>query len=216
MIYKLGTGKDPFEDNPELKLIPKFEVLTPREMLFVCLVCDPKTPLRTLFGRERRDRAAQLAGYPMEGTRLDKNGRNAATGKIARVEEAIEEFKAIHYDERQHSRDALKKQIVEIRDFLTEDKKVPLTYKNEITQDSEGKDVWVTDQKALKLASDLGKSLPDLLDALERMEATMKIEEPFQGNTFTVDDLDTGEDEDGRQDVPMIEQIVMRKSENNV
>lgn len=213
MIYKLGTNLNPFEANPELTLIPEFKTLKPREMMFVCLVCDPKSPLRTLHGRARRDKAAQLAGYPMEGTRLDKNGRNVVTGKIADVEKAIEVFKEIHYDERQHSRDALKKQIVEIRDFLTEDKKIPVTYQDKITKDSKGEEVWVTDQKALKLASELGRQLPDLLDALERIESTMKVEESFQGNTYTVDDLDTSEDEDGREDTPLIEQIVMRKND---
>ena len=45
MLFKVIASKDIFELNPELKSIVEFERLTPRQMTYVALVADYKSPL---------------------------------------------------------------------------------------------------------------------------------------------------------------------------
>jgi len=193
VYYKLIAGSDPFEINPGLKAVEKYNKLTDRQMFFVLLVADPSkdNPLKTLSGRERRERAAILAGYPLEadGKRLDKNGRNLVAGKIESVEEAIEEFKKNTYNEREKSREALRKQIAEIREFLIQDKRLPITDKNGIVKNDKGEEIWVTDQKGLKLAAELAKELPSLEKALNELESLDPIDTKFEGTTYTSADI---------------------------
>lgn len=188
MIYKLIQGKDPFELNPGLRVIPEFDTLSPHQMFFVCLVADPShdNPLRSLIGRPKRDQAAKIAGYKMEsdGKRLDKNGRMAAMGQIKSIETAIEKFKELHHNPKQKSIDVIRKQIGEIRDFLESDK--------------EG------DVKKLKAAMEFGVKLPDLETALEKLQDEVIQDIKFEGQTFTGADLIP---EEGMEDsnVPAIE-----------
>lgn len=173
MIYKLIAGKDPFELNEGLRAIKAYTRLSPREMFFVLLVADPSkdNPVKTLTGKQRRERAAIIAEFLLEpdGKRLDKNGRNTVDGKIEKVEQAIEEFKRNHYNEHQRNKEALKKQIGEIRDFLESDKQ--------------------NDPKMLKLAVELGVKLPDLESALDKLEAMEPENNRFEGTTYTSADI---------------------------
>jgi len=208
MIYKLITGQDPFELNPGLRAVDKYSKLTDRQMFFVCLVCDPSkdNPVKTLSGKERRERAAILAGYKFEsdGKRLDKNGREIVAGNIASVEAAIEEFKKNHYNEREKNKEALRKQIAEIRDFLSSDKKIPVTNNKGIMLDKEGKEIWVVDQKALKLAAELGERLPNLEEALNKLEALDPQENKFEGTTYSAADI-TDEVVEGNEELSFID-----------
>jgi hypothetical protein len=165
MIYLVRHGHDVFQDNPGLLAVEQYARLTDKQMKFVLILCDPSkdNPVKTLSGRDRRERSAVLAGYPLEsdGKRLAKNGRELVYGKIKNVEEAIEEFQRNNYNQIHHSKEALKKQIVEIREFLKDDKRIPLVHKGKVVLDKEGKEVYVTDQKGLKLAVELGVKLQE-------------------------------------------------------
>ena len=219
VIYKLRQGADVFELNDGLMAVEEFAKLESRQMFFVCLCADPSrdNPVGTLSGRERREQAARIAGYKMEadGRRLDKNGRLAVTGQIKSIETAIERFKELHYNERQRSIEALKKQISEIRDFLEADKKIPLIHKGKIVVDASGEEVSITDQKALKLAVELGQQLPELEEALDKLVAANKTDDTkFEGTTYTAIDLDPTE-HDGGEDIPAIELFHMNQQRND-
>ena len=192
MLYKIVQDKNCFDLNPGLLAVPKFAELTDQQMKFVLLLCDPSkdNPIKTLTGRDRREQSARLSGYKFEsdGKRLDKNGRNLVYGKIASVEAAIEEFRLLHYNQHQHNKEALKKQITEIREFLESDKKIPLIHKGKIVVNAQGEEIYTTDQKALKLAVELGVKLPDLEKAYKELEAA-EPEEKFEGLTYTAADF---------------------------
>ena len=66
MLFKVIAGKDVFDMNPELRAISEFEALTNKQMLYVILACDYKSPFRKLATHDRKVRAAQEAGYRME------------------------------------------------------------------------------------------------------------------------------------------------------
>jgi hypothetical protein len=192
MLYKIRQAFDIFEDNPGLRAVEAYNKLTDRQMKVVLLVCDPSkdNPIKTLSGKERRERACVLAGYPLEdGKRLAKNARDIVDGKVASIETAIEVFKKNHYNEREKNKEALRKQIAEIRDFLESDKKLPILGKNGPVLDSEGNMLTVVDQKGLKLAAELGERLPNLEEALEKLEALDPQDTKFEGTTFTSQDF---------------------------
>lgn len=198
--------------------VKEFSILESRQMFFVCLCADPSrdNPVGTLSGRERREKAAAIAGYKFEsdGKRLDKNGRMAVTGQIKSIEVAIEKFKELHYNERNRSIEALKKQIAEIRDFLEADKKIPLIHKGKIVVNAAGEEVGVTDQKGLKLAVELGQQLPELEDALDKLVAANKIDDTkFEGTTYTAVDLEPDSYSD--EDIPAIERFHMNTQRND-
>ena len=193
MLFRVHPERNPFEDNPGLEAVPAFNRLEPMQMRFVILFADPSkdNPIRTLAGRERRERAAILAGYKLEpnGKRLARNGREVVYGRVDSIEEAIEEFKKNYYDEKAHNREALKKQIAEIREFLTSDKRTPMLNKQgQIIMDKHGNELYETDQKGLKLAVELGVKLPELEKALAELEA-YEPEPKYEGLTGTIADL---------------------------
>lgn len=210
MLYKVRYGVDVFEDNPGLRASEKFGKLTDMQMKTVILICDPSkdNPVKTLTGIDRRIRACVLAGYKMEadGKRLAKNARDICYGKVPSIEEAIEEFKKNHYNEREKNKEALRKHIAEVREFLTSDKRIPLTTKNGIVKNDEGEEVWIVDQKALKLASELGKELPSLEKALKELEDLDPQDNlKFEGATPTAADIPQEILEEGEEDLPTIE-----------
>lgn len=194
MLYKLKSGVDPKTLNPGLEAVEAFNKLTDQQLFFVLILCDPSkdNPIKTLTGRERRERAAILAGYKLEpnGKRLARNGRSLVYGEVRAVEEAIEEYKRNNYNQVHHSKEALRKQIVEIRDFLESDKRIPLLDKGKIILDKNGKEIYITDQKGLKLAVELGIQLPNLEEALKRLEDANPEDTKFEGTTFTSYDLE--------------------------
>lgn len=122
----LATGeKDFFEMNPGARAIEAFNNLRSRQMFFVCLVADRDndSPLRTQPERTRRERAVVICGYPMEGTRPDKNARDLINRKVESVEKAIIAYKDIQYDEERAMLDAINAQIQETLDAMGLDKR---------------------------------------------------------------------------------------------
>lgn len=95
MLFKVERNKSVFELNPELRAIGAFESLTDRQMTYVILVADYKSPFRKRAIEDRKYYAAVEAGYKMEkdGKRLDMNGRNLVAGKVANVEAAIRYYR---------------------------------------------------------------------------------------------------------------------------
>lgn len=186
MYYKLIAGQDIFELNPGLRAVPGFTGLTDMQMKFICLMCDPSqdNPVRTLQGRQKREKAALLAGYRQEpgDTRLDRNARNVADGKVRSIEEGIDLFKSLHYDEKIDTYESMVFQINEIRDFLKSKKN--------------------NSPVKMKQAIYLGAKLPELVEAKQKIEQLLNINptlKPELGATFTaVDVTDDPEKEESK------------------
>lgn len=219
MLYKINPSQDIFELNPGLMAVPTYSILTSKQMTYVCLLCDPSrdNPIRTLSGKSRKERACVLAGYPLEsdGKRLAKNAREIVEGKIASIEAAIEEFEKNHYNEQIRNREALRKQITEIREFLEGDKRIPMVDRGKIILNSKGEEMFITDQKALKLASELAVKLPELEAALELLEAKDPAPK-FEGISYSSADVDPEYFEDGGSDLPAIEAFHMAQARNKM
>jgi hypothetical protein len=94
MLFKVEKGKLTFDLNPELKAIEAFAGLTDRQMTYVILVSDYKTPFRKLAIEDKKYYSAVEAGYKLEkdGKRLDMNARNLVAGKVGAVEGAIKYY----------------------------------------------------------------------------------------------------------------------------
>lgn len=213
MIYKLRQGKNVFELNDGLNVVPEFEKLEPRQMMFVCLVCDPSkdSPIRTLSGRHRREAAARLSGYKNEpgGNRLDKNARLAVTGKNKNIEDAITRFQELHYDERTAAMEALRKQIHEYREIIASDKTTVLKdRRGNPVLDESGEPQKTTDYKMLEFSMKVAVQIPNLIEALEKMEAnqgTTDTDPDWVGEDLTPSDLEYLDNEETDDVVPMIE-----------
>lgn len=217
MLYKIRDQVPVTEDNPEILAIPEFAKLTDRQLRFVCLVADRRSPLRTLPERDRREKVARLCGWPMEGNRLDKNGREVCAGRVESIERAIERYKEYQYDDNVENLDAINKQIQEIRDYLQSDKEEYLISNGKIVLDKEGNEVKTLDPKTLKLASDLGEKLPGLIEAKLKLESILQIktEETPEITTYTSADLPDEYFEGGGQEVPAIEAYHMSKQKQS-
>lgn len=225
MIYKLRKPKDEeeekrklfLEDNPGLGLIEEFAKLTHRQFLFVCLSTDNSRdcPVRTLPIKERRDKSARIAGWGQDsdGRYLDKNGRDVSNGKVKIVEEAIAKFRELHWNESIENREALKRQIFEIREFLKSDKRVLMvTSKGQVIKDSEGNDMYEMDHKALESAVKLGVKLPELEEALKKLEDPAE-DTKFEGVTGTAADI--SEDVADDNELSTIDKVMMSRQRNN-
>lgn len=158
MLYKVVAGKDVFELNPELNAIEEFEPLTSRQMVYVILSTDYKSPMRKLKADEKKKRAALEAGYKMEkdGKRLDMNGRSVTTGKNDKVERAIKKYKILQKDEDFETILGLSRLINDIREFNV----APNKSATEI-------------EKAIKFSKDL----PTLLKAKREIEDILEMRE---------------------------------------
>lgn len=193
MLYKLRDTVSIFEDNPELLAIPEFaKLLTTnpaakdetkdRRMRFVALVADRRSPLRTLPERQRREKAAQIAGFPMEGNRVDRNGRDAILGNNEAIEKAIAKYKEYQFDENEETLKTVESQIQEIKDYLKSDKTGAKDY-----------------GKALEQAAKLGEKLPSLVEAKQKLESLLNIssEQKPEITTYTVADFNDLPEEEG-------------------
>ena len=128
MLFKVEHGKSPFELNPELKAIEKFAELTDRQMVYVILSSDYKTPFRKREIEEQKYLAALEAGYKLEkdGKRLDMNGRNVVAGKDGRVEAARTYYRnELDKDEDYATLLSLSTLISQIREFNNKPDKSP-------------------------------------------------------------------------------------------
>lgn len=95
MLFKVEKGKSVFELNPELKAVDAFADLTDRQMVYVILVADYKTPFRKISLDDKKYHSALAAGFKLEkdGKRLDMNARNLISGKVPSVEAAIQYYR---------------------------------------------------------------------------------------------------------------------------
>lgn len=181
MLYRIRDGVSVFQDNPEMLAIPEFANLNSsagdRRMRFVMLVADRRSPLRTLPEKERREKAARIAGWPMEGNRLDKNGRDAVSGKSEAIELGIKKYREYQYDENQATLDTINAQIHEIKEYLQSDK-------------SQAKDYG----KALEQAAKLGERLPGLIEARQKLESILQISTEYKPELTTYSSADAPEE----------------------
>jgi hypothetical protein len=119
MLFKVEASKDTFSLNPGLKAIQEFERLTERQMTYVILTADYKSPFRKLTSDDRKLQAALIAGYKMEsdGKRPDTNTRNLINGKTTNVEAAIKKYYELQRDEDYETLMSLNRLIAQIREF---------------------------------------------------------------------------------------------------
>lgn len=101
MLFKVIANKDIFELNPQLKAVEEFERLTARQMTYVVLSTDYKSPFKRLSSDEKKLQAAISAGYKLDadGKRLDTNGRNLTAGKVGSVQAAVNRYNALQKDD---------------------------------------------------------------------------------------------------------------------
>lgn len=123
MLFKVSSKTDIFKLNPELSSIPEFEKLTPRQMTYVVLATDYKSPFRKLTAEDRRTKAALTAGYKYEkdGKSLDMNARNLINGKTGSVEAAIKKYKSLQKDEDYETLLSVSNLIKQVRDLNNRD-----------------------------------------------------------------------------------------------
>ncbi len=186
MLFKIIHGKDIFELNPDLKLIPEFADLLPMQMTTVALFADYESPFRTKPEKERREIAAKAGGYPLEtdGKRLNKNGREFVDGKRTTLERAIEKYKEIQYDETRAILGAYDKQIQEILELMTMDKTELFEKDPKLAMDLAEK------------AGKLSKLLPEIKESKKKIQELMNAKDnaPELGNYVTADSLPESEE----------------------
>lgn len=202
----LATGeKDFFEMNPGARAIKVYNKCSSRQMFFVCLVADRDhdSPYRTLPERTRRERAVVTAGWPMEGTRPDKNARNLISGKVEAVEAAIVQYTEDQYDEDRAMLDAVNAQIQDAIAAMAADKqaiaKVIKITTNKKTGTSTTEEY--IDAKTLAILQDkavnLGTKLPALKKAKADLMQSMRLSSPLDNvNTYSSQDIDSAEEID--------------------
>mgnify|MGYP000219770075 CR=1 FL=1 len=135
MLFRVEHGKSPFELNPELRAIEKFHDLTERQMNYVILSSDFKTPYRKQAIEQLKYNAAVTAGYKLEkdGKRLDMTGRNVVAGKDGKVEAARKYYKeALDKDEDYSTLLSLSNLIGQIREFNNLPHKSPTDLKTAV------------------------------------------------------------------------------------
>lgn len=158
MLFKVEQGKDVFDLNPQLKAVEEFSRLTDRQMVYVILATDYRSPFRKLSLEEKKTQAATTAGYKYEkdGKRLDMNARNLIAGKVGAVEAAIKRYRELQRDEDYETLLSVSTLISQIRDLNNKPAKS--------TQDLE---------KAVKMTKDLAtltkikKELEHILEVRE-------------------------------------------------
>lgn len=214
MQYRVRDDTDTFELNPELSTIEEFRKLSDRQMKLVIFYADLKSPLRGLPDRPRREQCWKVVKGPMEGTRPDRNGRQWSEGKVESVELGIKRYKELQWDEDRDTLETLKAQIDEIKGFLKSDKTVPLVSKGKVVLDAEGEEIRLNDPKVLKLASELGQKLPDLVEAKKKLEDLLQIKDPpVEMMTGTSADLPP-ESLDGTSELSTIDQVMAKQQKN--
>lgn len=185
MLFKLISSKDVFELNPQLKAIPEFERLTDRQMKYVILATDYKSPYRKLSPEERRLQAVISAGYKFEknDNRLDMNGRNVVDGKVGSIVAAVAQYNKMQKDEDYETLLSLSNLISQIRQFNNKPDK---------------------DKDELKAAVDMNVKKLDLL-----METKKKLEEILDMREDEGSDKEFSTEDDGtinEDDLPTLSQ----------
>ncbi len=172
MLFKVESSKDVFELNPELKAIEEFERLTARQMVYIILATDYRSPFRKQSIEERKHQSAIAAGYKLEttGKRLDNNARNLVQGKVGNVEAGIKKYRELQRDEDYETLLSLSSLIAQVRDANN----LPNKSMNDLKA--------VVDMNIGKLDK-LMKTKKELEDVLE-----MREDEPLQDQTIAPDE----------------------------
>ena len=123
MIFRL-TQKDIREDNDNIDIVPEFAKCTSRELKYISLVYDYDTPLFQLLPDDRKEQAAEMAGYQRESAkRMDKSARIVMNGERASVQAAVPVFKGMQRDLDKETLMAFDRQIQQFINKTGEDKK---------------------------------------------------------------------------------------------
>lgn len=196
MLFKLHHDKSPFELNPGLKAMKEFAYLSDRQFTAIALFTDYESPLRKLPELKRKEQAAIIAGWPMEGKRLDKNGRNFVDGKVPSVEIAIRKYREIQFDKDKETLAGIDRQIHEIMEIVKEDKIKAAT---KVIVSKEGNRTELVDQelryKLVDAATKMAKTLPELYKSRKEMlDLIGQKENPPEIPTFTSSDVDAEDD----------------------
>ena len=213
MLFKLHYEKSPFELNDGLKAIREFASLSDRQFTAVALYADYASPLRKLPEQQRREQAAIIAGWPMEGRRLDKNGRNFVLGKVKSIETAISKYKEIQYDKDRETLAGIDRQIHEIMEIVKEDKIKAAT---KVTTSKDGNVTENIDHelryKLVEAATKMAKTLPDLYRSRkEMMDLIGDKENVPELSTFTSSDVMVGEEEEeSDQNLSTVDQYMIK------
>ena len=157
MLY-IVSKNDIREDNPFIDAVPQFEVCSSRELKYIFLTYDYKSPYKGLSHKDRQQRAAVAAGFKKEKGRsiLDRNARKTINGEIPKVQAAIIEFAEMQYDLDEEILEAIN---VQIEQYLEQIKKLP-----------EGKAEWDLRIKLNKALKDLVKDRHDIREILGKRE----------------------------------------------
>ena len=120
MIIKIEKEIPIKESNPEISNFTKLSVCSDRELRWIFFVYDYDSPLRKLPNDLKKEKAADLAGFLREkgSARLDKNARNTLSGKIQHVNDAIDEFMELQYDQEKDLILAYDTQLADARDLM--------------------------------------------------------------------------------------------------
>ena len=120
MLFKVVPNQSIFETNPEMEVIEAFMKCTERDMKYICLVYDYKSPLRQMPIIQRKEKAIIDAGYGMEKDmkRPNRRAREITGGKRRVVQEAIKEFLSIQHDDDKELALAVATQIHQFQVFL--------------------------------------------------------------------------------------------------
>lgn len=217
MLFKVHHDKDFKEINPGHEAIPELERLTSKQLVFVALVADAESPLRTLPDKRRREEAARLAGYPMEegNKRLDKNGRNLVDGKVPTVEAAIIAYKELQYDEQRAMLDSVDAQIQRALYLIQADhEELCMSEKTTTTKDgSTSKEKRIDGAMLFKMAkeaTELAKQLPTLREAKQALLEKIKKDEDVN-----LPDLVTADEISEDTALSALDQYMVKKMNND-
>jgi hypothetical protein len=212
MLFKLHYEKSPFVLNDGLQAIREFVCLSDRQFTAVALFVDYDSPLRKLPEIQRREQAAIISGYPMEGKRLDKNGRNFVDGKVKSMESAINKYREIQFDKDKETLAGIDRQIHEIMEIVKEDKIKSAT---KVTISKEGSRAEFVDQelryKLVDSATKMAKTLPDLYKSRnEMLDLIGDTENKPELSTFTSSDILDNEEETVDENLSTVDQYMIK------
>lgn len=100
MLVRVVHNKSIFEENPEISAIEDFSVLTERQMKYVALLCDYRSPFRQIPAEDRGLMVAKEVGY-----KTDSNGKvfgdtlKMVRGGNKKINDAIRKYVELQYDE---------------------------------------------------------------------------------------------------------------------
>lgn len=162
MLFKVEASKDTFALNEGLKAIPEFERLTERQMTFVILTADYKSPFRKLTPEDRKLQAALIAGYKMEpdGKRPDTNTRNLINGKTTNVEAALKKYNELQRDEDYETLISLNKLIGQIREFNNKPDKTATELKTAVDMNVQKLDKLIETKQKIEELLDMREEEP--------------------------------------------------------